>query len=470
MALLLVPQLCAAQDAASSQVSRQNEKDLRESCAMTGSADICTQWTAVASCVMNYRENLPEIAKLQSNEDLQKFRINAAKNLPKACTGIAKILLQIDILNGDLALPKPQLSKSEREKRWQSIFDMSKSADIIAQQRQLIAHEFINAPDFQEMMKLPKVKQYITSASDEAFTLLPEISDDTTSFLSQLHTFDPNAVTMRGSIVMAMLDLRNGRYLSAKNHLLDIDTSKLSEAEISKFAPEIKKNGIHLIKQDDFINAVCLPEIDRSVKNTRTMWLYQLMMDKDSESAVYILRGTSGLYLRNCEFERVCTLSASIWSTRYTNGDVQAYFNDLVKYIEAHPEPALVQTFVKSMSAMSGEALEALKSRYGTRISKIVLNQARYDIASKAYTNAQDLLSGALRLVPDAGSCDLRLQYGRALHLDNKRIPARQQWSYIIEHGERNLCREIAFTLAIQSLQKDGKKAEAEALEKQREQ
>ena len=437
---------------------------------MTGGADTCTQWTAVASCVMNYRENLPEVARLQSNEDLQKFRIDAAKKLPKACTNIAKILLQIDILNGDLALSKPQLSKSEREKRWQNIFDMTKSADIIPQQRQLVAHEFISAPDFQEMMKLPKVKQYITSASDEAFTLLPDISDDTASFLSQLYTVDPNLVTMRGSIVLAMFDLRNGRYLSAKNHLLDVDTSKLSEAEISKFAPEVKKNGIHLIKQDDFIQAVCLPEVDRSIKNTRTMWLYQLMMDKDSDSAIYILRGISGLYLRNCEFERICSISASIWSTRYSNGDVQAYFNDLIKYIEAHPEPALVQAFVKSIAALNGEALESFKTRYGARVNKIVLNQARYDMASKAYTNAQNLLSDALRLVPDADSCDLRLQYGRALHFDNKRVPARQQWGYIIEHGPRNLCREIAFTLAIQSLQKDGKKAEAEALEKQREQ
>ncbi len=470
MALLLVPQICAAQDSASSQVSRQNEKDLRESCTMTSSADICTQWTAVASCVMNYRENLPEVARLQSNEDLQKFRIDAAKKLPKACTNIAKILLQIDILNGDLALSKPQLSKSEREKRWQTVFDMTKASDIIPQQRQLVAHEFISAPDFQEMMKLPKVKQYITSASDEAFTLLPDISDDTTSFLSQLYTVDPNLVTMRGSIVLALLDLRNGRYLSAKNHLLDVDASKLSEAEISKFAPEVKKNGIHLIKQDDFIQAVCLPEVDRSIKNTRTMWLYQLMMDKDSDSAIYILRGISGLYLRNCEFERICAMSASIWSTRYTNGDVQAYFNDLVKYIEAHPEPALVQAFVKSIAALNGESLEFFKTRYGARVNKIVLNQARYDIASKAYSNAQNLLADALRLVPDADSCDLRLQYGRVLHFDNKRVPARQQWGYIIEHGERNLCREIAFTLSIQSLQKDGKKAEAEALEKQREQ
>ena len=452
------------------QISRQNEKKLRELCMAQDDADTCTQWTAVASCVMNYRETMPEVARLQSDDELQKYRINAAQNLPKLCSPIARILLQIDILNSDLALKNVQLSPKDRKSRWLNIIQLTSASEIIPQQRQLVASELINAPDFEAIKDLPQIKQFIATACDEAFLLLPEIPTETASFLTQLEIIESTAMTPRSEIVLAMLDLRNGRYLSAKQHLLNIDSAALTEAEIARFAPEIRKNGVHLAKDDDFMNEVCLSEIPHSTQDNRKLRLFQMMMDTESDSAIYVLRGATGLYLKTCEFERLSEQFAAIVSKRYSNPDVQAYFGDLIKYITTHPEPALIRPLFKSLSSLGGNALETIKRRYGTDISKLALNLSRYDIAAKDYDKAQSLLSDALNLVPDDASCALRLQYGRALHLANKRIPARQQWGYIIDHFTHFTdaqCRELAFTLSIQSFLKDGKKADAQSLEKQ---
>ena len=470
-ALFLSPHPSAAQtNSEQLQISRQNEENLREQCLAQDDASVCTQWTAVASCVMTYRDYLPEVARLHSDEELQKYRTDALKILPQACSTIARILLQIDILQSDLSLKKSQLSKKEREKRWLDVLQMANQPEIVPQQRQLIATEFINAPDFQAMYAQPKVKQYIALACDEAFSLLPDISNETTSFLTQLDIIDSTAINAHGKIVLAMIDLRNGRYLSAKQHLLNIDPATLSEAEIAWFAPEIRKNGIHLAKDDDFMNEVCLNEVPRSTQDDRNLKLYQMMMDTDSDAAIYVLRGATGLYLRNCEFERICSQFAAIWAKRHTNPEVQAYLKDILQYITNRPEPLFIRTLIRSLSSLGGEAKESIKSRYGLRISTLALNLARYDIAAKDYKNAQELLSDAINLVSDEASCELRLQYGRALHLDNKRIPARQQWGYIIDHLSQLTnaqCRDHAFALSIVSFMKDGKKAEADALEKQ---
>ena len=462
-ACLLVAGSAVAQD-----ITRQAETTAREACIEQGSADKCVEWTATASCVMNYREHLPEVAKLVSDSDLQKYRIQAASKLPKGCTNIASILLQIEILNSDLSLKSPQLSKSDREKRWLSVVDMAGKPDIIPQQHILIASEIANSPDFESLKKQPKVQKLITKASDEALDLLPDIAQETASLFTQLDSAAPDLITQRGAMVMALYDIRGTRYLSARQRLATIDLSKFTAGDNAKFKAELQKNGINLVDRNNYMDAECFSELPLSAEDNNMLALYKSFMDMNSDAAIYIQQAETPYFLRSCSFEPMMGQFAQILSQKSANTDVKAYLDNLVKYIEKTPEPGLVRQFVTTMSHLSGEAQALIKRQYSARIAQFAATQARYDIAAKSYDAARQVASDALNLVNDTDACELRLQYGRALELLKNRSQSRQQWGYIIEHSPAGVCKDSAYALSIQSFIADGKKADAETLSKQR--
>ena len=433
----------------------------------------CSKWVATSTCSMVYDEELPNVEKFFSHEQMQKFRISGEKQLPNNCELIAKLKLGMEILDKDLKLNTPQLSPNERLSRWKNIVKQSmpksKGNSLAPEQYKLIIEPMMDSPDFEALKKDKDVVAFIKVVLNEYVKQIPNLKSAAQSnkkqieLLRQIETVFPDLITPEVSLVLLAIEIQNKQYKAAEERMEHLDVSKLNQSQRDSILPLIADAAVSIWGNLKFQNNRCFKET--APKGNQAHILNYLFNQTNHPAISTILRAQMALWLKNCDEDKLANQLTKVWNVQYKNDAIVKLMDDFMTWVENDANPSLILIMLKYEGNMDPAAQKKFSERYGKRLAKWIMPLVRYDLDNGKADKAAEWIKPLLQLVPEADKCEVQLLYGRCLEMQKNVVSARQQWAQIIDTQPNGVCKQSAYTLSIQSFRKAGMKQDADALE-----
>jgi hypothetical protein len=451
----------------SSQALAQSAKDMEESAFIlcqdrlgtSTEAEACIDWITEGVCRSPYLSRIEQVAKLTSNDNLRKYREAAEQRLPATCEPMSAVILNLDILKD-----MPKTEDKARFKRWERAFHWAPG--LAPQQRQILAAEAADAPEFAQMLNHTGIKNHLLQAAAESAELLPDISEKTLFFLHQLEQIRPDLMTPEMHAVLLSDALNRAQYKMASSRLDQLDIAQLSEDLKNRFMPVIANAAVQLFGRADLSQAVCFRESPAMhLTLPKLAWIQAL----DIPKVKGLISGhLMTLWLMQCDDDAISTRLADLWLNYPADPNLHSLTDALLKNIETHRNVLLGIRIAKTMGKLDGKARETFQKQYGLRLFSSLFEAGllALDIAPSLTIQA---LEAAAPFAPTAREMELQFHLGRSYAASQNGTKARQIWAQMIDKDPKTSWTMKAAYLSILSFQKAGKKSEAQALFKRME-
>ena len=432
----------------------------------------CSEWVAIATCAMAYDDQVANVEKFFSDEQMQKFRIQGEKQIPPTCEPMARINLSMVILEKDLKLKNPILSANDRLSRWKNIVKQampkSKGASLDEAQYELIIERLMDAPDFDALKKDKDVQAFIRVVMDSYAKKMTNLKSATQSnkkqidILRQIESSMPNLITPDVSLILLADEIQRGQYSTAQERMDTLDFSKLSTSQKDTILPFIEDASVRIWGNAKFQSSRCLKE---DIKQAPSHPLNYLTQNPNHPSVTNLMRAQIDLWLKTCEYDKIANQLVTVWNIQYKNDGMVKLMDEVIAWMETDADPSLTLTFIKRLDSLDKAAANAWMSKYGKRMIKFALPMARYDFENDRIDKAVSWIKPLISLAPQTEKCELQLLYGRCLEKQKNGVSARQQWAQIIDNSPNTACGRTAIELSILSFRKAKMNAEADELE-----
>ena len=435
----------------------------------------CSDWVAVSTCGLLYKDHLGDVSKFFSNEKMQSFRKQAEKQMPKTCEPIAALMLSVEILEEDLKLSTPSLSPKDRQAKWADIAKRAMGSNKPADEQFVtLAQHMIDDRAFPEMISNKDIVKFINYTQETIDKKLGKLVKEDENvqksydFLEALEGVAPSLITSSSALTLFMHELETGKQLSARSRIALIDFAKLSKESKERLVPKIQSNALVLFGQDDFKSSVCFKDVAVSPSIEHQIKIFDTIQNAAPEVAWVILRSETSIRILACDYDKVFQTYTALYQKSHTNTEATKYTDDLITYLEQHEDEDAVLALGKALGQLSGDPLQAFLSRYGLRITNLMMRYAKYEFDHKANDKAASIMEDVIRYRPVNENGVAHNLYGRILDALNRGTQARQQYAMVMDNNDMNAAeRDLAYYLTVVSLRKEKKTAEADAMQAQ---
>ena len=438
--------------------SKQSEESAFIMCSdMAGSqgeSQACIDWIKEGTCLATYKTRVKEIEKYISSADMQRYRIEAEKQLTPNCEAMTAVELNMDIL-------EHLTDAADRTSRWERLVEW---ADKLApNQNQTVVGDLSRDADFKALIKRPKIRAYVEKCRNEAANALPEVSEQTYHFLGRLDETEPAAMTPEALVVILAYEIDHQQMMTAKDRINRIPFDKLP-AGVQKSI----LSKIHIAAPALFGNAepgamTCFPEAALAPSQT----LGALELINQAEPGAMILSHVIAQKLAVCDEEGAARSLAQGYAVLFAQADMHKVMETALNYADKSRNDRWIRAIVQHLSSLSDAALAAFKSRYAAKLVMLALITARNDLAGGRAVQVLPMLEGLERLAPPVSRDEVLLELGRAQSMNKKEVLARQTWGMLIDGGSKSPVVEKAYFLTIRSLMRDKKTSDADQLKRQ---
>lgn len=440
----------------------QAEKDAYAACLdhafEPGESDACSQWIAIGTCAMTYRDRIGTLAHQLAPDRVQQYRIDARKKLPPYCDPMAAVGLDLEILELD-----HDFDESARRARWLDIIALSDK--LVPAQRQHVARELAKSPEFAAILGTPQGRRFVEQARDETVTLLPDIAPETTQFLEELALLsDASWLTPTARAILLLDDLAHHRYASARSHWDRLDVSALDASVRTPIVQKIGAIATAIFGHPSFAELACfdtypLPDLDHAAQAR-----LEALTQTDAEAAVTLLRMEAAQWIPRCAPQRVVQHFARIFSRNAHAADVLAFADEWFDLLTRTHSQTWISATARAFATLERTPRDAFVHQYGARLARLAILTSHPD-ASDALKDVYDLIQTSSDTSTSAIQAELLMAMGNAQAAQHHTTQARQYWSVILEHKNWPAqTRAMAFYASIRSLRADNLHKQADAL------
>ena len=415
----------------------------------------CVDWIVSSMVASTYKARIDSIAKLVSEAQLNAWRIEAEKKLPKNAEPMMAVALELDILNA-------QSDAKAKQATWVKLIQWANK--LAPQQRRLVMHEIAFRDDFTEQIQSKEMKGLIAKCRDDAVEMLPDIPDETISFLSRLEELAPSQMTPQARAILVSSELDKRQFSMAREHLKDLDVGKLPAKLKDLLLKKISAQFPVLYGEADIASSICYPEA-MLTEHRMPAWFDQLTLDQNLQPLLSSHRIAS--YLEACKFSDAASLLVQMYERSGTVADYQKLLNNVFGVLEANRNIEALKAFAREFAKLTPSSLERFKNAQGKTLSKLVLDFSSPLIDFGAASHVIQMLEPTLRFVQPAQANEAMFNYGRALQANKRSAEARQVWTKLIEDAPHTTWRTRAIQMVIRSFEGDKKVPEAEAFRMQ---
>ena len=411
----------------------------------------CVDWIVSSMVASTYKARIDSIAKLVSEGQLNAWRIEAEKKIPKNAEPMMAVALELDILNA-------QSDAKAKQATWGKLIQWANK--LAPQQRRIVMHEIAFRDDFTEQIQSKEMKGLIAKCRDDAVEMLPDIPDETISFLSRLEELAPSQMTPQARAILVSSELDKRQFSMAREHLKDLDVGKLPAKLKDLLLKKISAQFAILYGEADIASSICYPEAMLS-EHRMPDWFNQLTLDQGLQMQLMSHKVAS--YLESCKFTDAAALLTNAYERSSTVPEYQKLLNSVFSVLEANRNIEALKSFAREFAKLTPSSLERFRNAQGKTLSKLILDFSSPMIDFGASAHVIQMLEPMLRFVQPAQAHEASFNYGRALQAGKRSAEARQVWTKLIEDAPHTVWRTRAIQMVIRSFEGDKKVPEAEA-------
>ena len=415
----------------------------------------CVDWIVSSMVASTYKVRIDSIAKLVSEAQLNVWRIEAEKKMPKNAEPMMAVALELDILNA-------QSDPKAKQATWGKLVQWANK--LAPQQRRIVMHEIAFRDDFPAQIQSKDMKGLIAKCRDDAVEMLPDISDETVSFLTRLEELDPSQMTPQARAILVSSELDKRQFTMAREHLASLDVGKLPPKIKTSLLSKISAQFPVLYGEADIASSICYPEAMLS-QHRMPSWFDQLSLDQGLQIQLMSHRIASDL--ESCKFADAASLLVQTYERSGAVPEFQKLLDSVFRVLDANRNIEALKAFSREFAKLTPSSLERFKNAQGKTLSKLVLDFSSPLIDFGASAQVIQMLEPTLRFVQPSQANEASFNYGRALQANKRSAEARQMWTKLIEDAPHTTWRTRAIQMVIRSFEGDKKQAEADAFRKQ---
>lgn len=423
---------------------------------------VCAEWLAVFTCAMADGEHRAKVLSRISEENFQKYRVAARYQLPVYCDPMAAILLDLEILEGDV-----EFDSAFRRQVWQGILE--KARDRSEDERLIVAREALSSSEADVLLKMPAWQSFFEKTRDDCVLYLPEIPENASKFLHALEMEAPKLAQDSRTQAWIMVDeLERGAYVSARERFSRVDVRLLDDRTRTLWVKRIFTFSGAIFEKQPLLELGCYGDF-AAVKPLSAAALARLdiLESPKSPAAVTVLYYEASQRFPRCDYEHVLKMFARIWSSQGGEGEAAGFGDELMSMLALSPDLSMIRAIVESMDAMDPKGRANFIRRYGARF---------FDTALAAFLGDDQELPELERMLGvlengsygifvkrQRGQVLLRLGYLRAARKDCG--GAARDFQQVVDDADMpSLMRSKAYYLAVRNARACGRDLQARAL------